>query len=180
MKLISLARLAAICLASPSLLLAQQEPTKQPEARPAPQAERPGAAMTGRLGAVGERLLSVLTEEQRDSLRTAMEKQREKGRELEEKLRDARRELLTAAFTDKFDEQVVRDKAMAVAKIEVEQTVIRAKAVSEISPALSAEQLEQLRNPPSADNPERAGTPRRPNVPRDENGLPVKTEPAKP
>jgi Spy/CpxP family protein refolding chaperone len=124
-----------------------------------------------------ERLQAVLTEEQRASLREAMEGQRAKLRELEEKIRDARRELLTAGLTDKFDEDAVRQKAMAAAKLDAELTVARAKAFSQMRPVLSSEQLEKLKAAPVFGNREEEQTAaprRRADIPRDEHGLPLK------
>lgn len=121
----------------------------------------------------------VLTEEQRESLRAAMESQREAMRGIEGKLRDARRELMKAGMIEKFDEDAVRAKALDVAKLEAELTVLRAKAFSQMKPGLSPEQIEKVRNPPPFEGGEgRPGVPRRPERggagPRDENDLPPK------
>src|SRR5438067_13744615 len=72
----------------------------------------------GRAGAGYQRLLSVLTEEQKASLREAMDEHREKVRELEEKLRVASRELYAAGLSGNFDEDRVHEKAATVAKLE--------------------------------------------------------------
>jgi uncharacterized membrane protein len=137
----------------------------------------------GRFGLGPERLFSILTEEQRASLREIMADQREKARDLEEKARDARRALYEAALLDKFDENAARQKAMAAAKADAELTVLRLKAISQIRPPLSAEQLQKLSTPPSSpgqmdnESPQR----RRFDFPRDENGLPPKDRtPAEP
>ena len=90
----------------------------------------------------------VLTEDQRDSLRQTMESQREKMRGLQEKIRDARKALMTAALADEFKDEVVKAKALEVAKLEAEMSVLRLKAFSEVQPALSKEQLEKVLNPP--------------------------------
>ncbi len=90
----------------------------------------------------------VLTEDQRDSLRQTMESQREKMRGLQEKIRDARKALMTAALTDEFKDEVVKAKALEVARLEAEMSVLRLKAFSEVQPALSKEQLEKILNPP--------------------------------
>ena len=90
----------------------------------------------------------VLTEDQRDSLRQTMESQREKMRGLLEKIRDARKALMTAALADEFKDEVVKAKALEVAKLEAEMSVMRLKAFSEVQPALSKEQLEKILNPP--------------------------------
>lgn len=90
----------------------------------------------------------VLTEDQRDSLRQVMESQRETMRGLQEKIRDARKALMKAALTDEFKDEVVKAKALEVAKLEAEVTVMRLKAIAEVQPALSKEQLEKILNPP--------------------------------
>jgi Spy/CpxP family protein refolding chaperone len=131
-----------------------------------------------RAGAGFERLQSVLTEEQRASLREAMQAQREKLRDLEEQIRDQRQQLMLAGLTEKFDEEAVRKKALAVAKVEAEMTVLRAKAFSQIRPALTAEQMAKLKAGPAGPGSDQPETPRRrPDVPRDEHGLPLKDSP---
>src|SRR5262249_29697806 len=108
---------------------AEQSNTDSKQSEPRPRRGPFGAGAMG--GGPGiERVFSVLTDEQRASLREAMEGQFEKVRGLEEKLREARRALLEAALVEKFDETAVREKAEAAAKLEAEVTVIRAKAFS--------------------------------------------------
>jgi len=108
-----------------------------------------------------------------------MESQREKVRDLDEKLRDARKELLEACVAEKFDEEGIRKKAMTAAKLEAELTVVRAKALSQVHPRLSDEQLERLKSPvaPGWDGVEGQPPRRRSDVPRDEHGLPIKERP---
>lgn len=117
----------------------------------APGGLRPGQGMP-----VMEQLL---TEDQRDSMRQAMESQREKLRDIQDKIRVARKALMTAALADDFKDDVVRAKALEVAKLEAELTVVRLKALSDVQPALSQEQLDKLMNfqpqpgsPPGGDN----------------------------
>ena len=161
--------------------LAQPQPDNAPprERRPArtdrPQGAFQPGANRGQFFPVMER---VLTEEQKESLRSKMESQRETMRPLEAKLRDARRELLEASL-GKFDEDAIRAKALEVGKLDAELTVLRAKAFSQMKPSLSAEQIEQLKNLPL--NPAGEGRPgnvRQPNRgasrERDENDLPPK------
>lgn len=90
----------------------------------------------------------VLTEDQRDSLRQTMEAQREKMHDLQEKIRDARKALMKAALAEEFKDDVVKAKALEVAKLEAEVSVLRLKAFAEVHPALSPEQLEKILNPP--------------------------------
>jgi len=143
----------------------------------------PQGGPTGRFAPMYER---VLNEDQRASFREAMESQRDKLRELDEKLRGARREALQAGVGEKFDEKAVRRKAMAVAELEAEMTVVRARALSQMKPSLSADQIERLRNPPpfeggsprpeyQRDEPRRGDRPAR--GPRDEHDLPPRSRP---
>ncbi len=141
------------------------------------------AMFAGGLGRFGqERLLSILTEEQRASLREITAGQWTKVRELEEKAREARRAMYETALVDKFKEEAVREKAAAVAKLDAELTVLRLKALSQIRPPLSAEQLQKVSAPPMpADQTGNENPRRRPDIPRDENGLPPKDRvPAEP
>ena len=136
----------------------------------------PGQFGPGGFSPLYARLANVLTEEQRASLRQAMEAQREKVRGLEEKLRDARKEIFEAGLKEKFDEEAVREKALAMAKLDAEMTVLRAKAFSKVHPPLSPEQVEKLKNAPAFGSGEiRGESPRRrPDRQRDEHGLPPK------
>jgi len=93
-------------------------------------------------------LRRVLTEQQRQSLRTAMESQRDQMRSLEGNIRDARRALMKVTLLEKFDEDMVRSKALEVGKLEAELTVLRAKAMALVQPPLSQEQIERISNPP--------------------------------
>ncbi len=172
-------RIAAISIATILGYAAAAPAQGQPQSPDRPRPERPQQfpGGFGRFGPGFERLVGVLTDEQRASLREAMEGQREKMRELEEKIRDARKDLFEAGIAEKFDEEYVRNKAMAAAKLETEMTVLRARAFSQLRPKLSPEQLEKIRNAPLREPGigRNEGAPRRrPNRERDENGLPPK------
>ena len=143
----------------------------------------PQIGQTGRFAPMFER---VLTEDQRVSFREAMESQRGELRELEEKLRAARREALQASVAREFNEELVREKAMATARLEAEMAVVRARALSRVRPSLSPGQLERLQNPMPLeggaprpefrrDEPPRGDRPAR--GPRDENDLPPRPRP---
>lgn len=69
-------------------------------------------------------------------------------REIMEKLRIAQQELVDAVLAEKYDEQVVRQKAEAVAKLQVELTMLRAKAVSAVAPTLTPEQKQEVKDSP--------------------------------
>ncbi|MEY2427644.1 MAG: Heavy-metal resistance [Verrucomicrobiota bacterium] len=161
-------------LTSGAVTALQAQPTNPSSLRPGRPGQLPAAAM-GRFAPGYERLMGVLTEEQRNSLRAAMEDQREKVRELEEKTRDARKELFEAGLTEKFDEAAVRQKATGVAKVDAEIIVLRMKAFSQMRPSLSAEQIQKLKDltPGGAENRGEASR-SRPDIKRDENGLPLK------
>jgi Spy/CpxP family protein refolding chaperone len=145
----------AICLCALVLnsgLLAQAQPSPDNPDRPRPpraQRGQPNGPEARFQPGPGLALMErVLTEDQRESMRTIMASQREAMREMQDKMREARKELLKASLADKFDEEVVRAKALAVAKLEAEITVLRAKALSQVQPPLSDEQVEQIMNTP--------------------------------
>lgn len=108
---------------------------------------------------------SPLTEEQREQLREAMQQNRPKLQELEQNLREARRELNEAIFAEKYDEATTRQKAMAVAQLETERVLLRARALDKIRPTLTPVQLERLKQMPlefavgPPGPPEKAGPP---------------------
>ncbi|TAL01262.1 MAG: periplasmic heavy metal sensor [Verrucomicrobia bacterium] len=150
--------IAAAVFSAATMVWAQPDSNARPERRAQPQDGAPGGArpqgrFQERLQAIAPgtgafAVMRVLTEEQRESMRTAMQAQREKMQPIEEQMRAARKELAVAGLTGKFDEDAVREKALKVAKLEAELTVLRAKALSQIQPPLSAEQIEQIKNPP--------------------------------
>lgn len=104
----------------------------------------------GAAGGLG-RVAIVLTPEQRTSLRDASEEDRDKVRQLNEQLRSARRAVAEASFAKEFNEDTLRAKLEAAAKIDSELAIIRARALASIEPPLSDEQIEQLKNPPPQD-----------------------------
>ncbi|MGC3960468.1 MAG: periplasmic heavy metal sensor [Verrucomicrobiota bacterium] len=140
----------AVVLQASTRAQAQPEPDRpNPPASEARRAQPGGpAGFRGGQGQGFQVMEQVLTEDQRESLRPAMEAQREKMRGLQEKIRDARKAMMTAALADEFKDDVVKAKAMEVAKLEAEVTVMRLKALSEVQPALSKEQMDKLLNPP--------------------------------
>ena len=154
---------------------------EEKEALPAPRfrsgEKGPGSAGFGpRLGGGFERIMGILTEEQKSSFRETMEGQREAVRRLEQKSAESRRELFELALIDKFDEARVKEKVKELTSSDAELTVLRLKALADMKPRLSAEQLEKLRNPGPTQSagPAEGARKRRPEVPRDENGLPLK------
>lgn len=174
----------AICLSAALLfngwLPAQAQPNPDNPDRPRPpraqRGQQPGAPEPRFQPGPGLALMErVLTEDQRESMRSIMASQREAMRDIQNKMRDARKELLKASLADTFDEEAVRAKAMAVAKLEADLTVLRAKALSQVQPPLSDEQVEQIMSAPQERM--QPGEPRlnerrgeRPQRPRDGDG----------
>lgn len=88
----------------------------------------------------------MLDDQQQQVLREALQKNGDQLRALGEKLRGAQKELVEATVAEKYDEKVVREKAEAVAKIQVEMIVLRSKALAAVAPTLKPEQKENLIN----------------------------------
>jgi Spy/CpxP family protein refolding chaperone len=123
---------------------ADRDPARRPGAPGEPgRIQRPFQGQ-GRPGGVP--FETILTREQRMELREEFISQREKMRELEEKSGPLRRELEEALFAEKLDETVVREKSAALAALETERSLIRARMFAKIRPSLSEEQLERLRD----------------------------------
>jgi len=132
---------------TPAFLLAMPLAVSAQQAETAPaRAQRPGG--NGQLGAQGFALggpVGVLNDEQRASYIAAMNRQRPQMMELEAKLRIAREDFVAASVDQKFDENVMREKAMAAYRCEAEMAVLRAKAMSEVQPPLTAEQIQKIK-----------------------------------
>jgi len=123
----NLTALAVIgCLTAFALTTANAQDQRQPGARGGPR------------GGFG------LDEQQMQTFRDAVGKERDALQKLDEKLREAQKELLKVVVADKFDEKVVKEKAEAVAKIQTEMLMIRAKALSTVAPTLKDDQKTQL------------------------------------
>jgi|GEM_PF-2854062 len=154
---------------------------------PLAQAQTPGQRQQGFGG--GDRffpaLNRVLTDDQRKLFRTAIESQAAKIQPLEEKMRESRKVMLDEIAGGNFDEAAARQNAEESAKAEAELTVIFAKALSQLKPPLSAQQIEQMKNfqpgqQQSQSTPQAEIAPRPkmdlpPPLPRDSNDLPVVT-----
>ena len=89
-----------------------------------------------------------LDDKQRELLREAMQQDNDEIRKLAEKLRAAQKELMQAVLAEKYDEKLVREKAEAVARIQTDMTLLRARAVATLAPTLKPEQREQLETSP--------------------------------
>lgn len=113
------------------------------ERRAGPPGERVAG---GQLRGGGPPIESVLNEEQRAEFREGMQAHREEFRELELKAARLRREYDEALFAEKLDEKLVREKSAALAEVDADRALIRARAFAKVRPSLSEEQLERLRN----------------------------------
>lgn len=135
---------------------------------------------------MGERVFPlinrVLTEDQRQSLQQIIVSERDQIRPLEEKIRDSRQALLNQVVSGNFNENLASQYAGETARAEADLLVIYAKALSQIQPKLSAQQIAQLKNfqPGRArgSRDESAAAPEvhlklPPPLPRDTNDLPV-------
>ena len=110
--------------------------------QPNPQPNRGAAGARGGFRGV------MLDDKQREVLQEAAQNHRDEMRKLAEQLRDAQRELTKAMLAENPDEKVIREKAEAVAKIQVEETMIRAKIVAAVAPTLKPDQREQMMDNP--------------------------------
>jgi Spy/CpxP family protein refolding chaperone len=125
----------------------------------------------------------LLTDEQRLSLMRNMDAQRDQIQPLQQTIRSSRAALLNQIVTGKFDEKLARQYAGQSAGAEAQLTVIFVRALSQMQPPLSAQQLAQLKNFQSGHFVgfrDEAETPAPevhlklpPPLPTDTNGLPV-------
>ena len=104
------------------------------------QAGQGGQGGRGRGGAAFQNM----TEEQR----TAMQEVNQATRDLTDKLRAANTELGAAVYAAKVDEAQIKEKAAAVAKIQEEIVLARAKAFAKVRSKFSSEIIDALKNQP--------------------------------
>lgn len=155
----------------------------QPNGQPFQRPMRPDTspAFGGGSAATAGRVMMVLNPEQRESLRGAMQADQERIRELEQQLRDARKAAADAGISRDFNEEDLRAKLEAAAKLDTEITILRAKALSQVQPPLTEDQIQRLKNPqpvgdlrrdrrPEGFEPRPPGSPPRP--PREEGNRP--------
>lgn len=138
----------ALCtLAVTGLLSAVALPAAEAPGQPRPardRADQPG----GPRGMGG----FMLDEKQREVMREAMQNHREELARLGERLRQAQRELAEALLAENQNQATIRQKAEAVAKAEVELTMVRAKVIAAVAPTLRPEQRQQFIENPMALN----------------------------
>lgn len=96
----------------------------------------------GRVGMAG------LDNQQRMLFQEALQKDGDKLRALEEKLAVAQTDLVTATVDSNYNETTVRGKAEAVGKIQIEMTMLRAKALASVASHMNADQKQQLAESP--------------------------------
>jgi heavy-metal resistance protein len=96
---------------------------------------------------------SVLNADQRLRYREALEGSRARMEELDTQLRQLQKELDDAMLDEHLNVDLIRDKAVVIARAEAEKTLIRARALAEIRPSLTPEQLDKLRNRAIAPRP---------------------------
>jgi Spy/CpxP family protein refolding chaperone len=89
--------------------------------------------------------VGVLNDQQRASYESIMNGQRGRLAELQAKLRAARQDLLITSVDQKFDENIIRQKALVIARIDAEMMVLRVKVFSQVQPPLTPEQIEKIK-----------------------------------
>ena len=114
------------------------------EMRPGERGEARG--VEGQRGGVNPQdLFHDLNDQQRMALRGFFETNQDVMRETGEKLARLRREIAESAVADKPNEDLIREKSMAVAKLEADVTLARARAFARVRDQLPKETVERLR-----------------------------------
>ena len=133
----------------------QQQPQQQPGQPAPPPQQAPQPGVPNQPGGPGQQRGGGrffggfnLNDNQRELLFEGLRAVGPQMQEIMEKLRIAQQELVDAVLAEKYDEQVVRQKAEAVAKLQVELTMLRAKAVSAVAPTLTPEQKQDIKESP--------------------------------
>ncbi len=96
----------------------------------------------GRRGGGGP--MANMSDEQREALRQIATD----NRELTTKLTEARKELGGAIYAETVNEGTIREKSAAVAKIEADLAVARAKGFAKVRDKFTAEQIDAMKNMP--------------------------------
>lgn len=133
-----------MCLVS-ALSLTAAEPRDDAKGRGkgAP-AEREGG-FRGRPDVDGSRIREMI-ENLPEAAREAMREMFGNSRELAEQAREAREALGKVMFAEKLDEQVIREKFLALAKIEADLAVVRARAFAKLKDSgMPEEALNRMR-----------------------------------
>ena len=115
------------------------------QSTPHAQGQRPNIQAGGVAGFALGGPVGVLTDQQRVSYEAAMARLRPQIMQLQAQLRLAREEFVAASVDQKFDQNALLQKALAAYRPEAEMAVLRAKALSEVQPPLTAEQIEKIK-----------------------------------
>ncbi len=104
------------------------------------------AANSGRRagGGGGFAAFQNMTPEQREALQQV----NEETKDLNAKLTEARKDLGAAVYAEKVDEAQIREKAAAVAKVDADLYVARAKAFAKVRSKFTSEQIDAFKNNP--------------------------------
>ncbi len=97
-------------------------------------------------GANFQNPMADLTEDQRETVREVLNSIFQDNREMMESMMTARRELSEAFSAPKLDEKALRDKAAAVAKLDADVLVARAKAFARVREKLGPDVAERIKS----------------------------------
>jgi len=131
----------AATVANPPDQIVNPRPNGQPRAD-----SRPGDR--GNFQRRGGGGMMTLNDDQRQTLQDAQQESNDKLRELEERFRAAQKETLNAALATAPDQKAIQSKAEAMAAIQVEMIMLRAKALSALGPTLEPDQKRQMTESP--------------------------------
>lgn len=137
----------------------REEPRREEPRREEPRREDVRRDRDGRPGERGEMrggdgqrgggnpqdLFQNLNDQQRAALRGFFETNQDVMRETGEKLARLRREIAESAVSDRPNEDLIRDKSMAIAKLEADVTLARARAFARVRGQLPKDTVERLR-----------------------------------
>lgn len=127
-------------------LLVAAEPPLKPA--PPPGTAAPPSRLTTGAWSSGRPTLGfeqILTPEQRQQFRTAMEKEGDRVVEVDRQLQQARRDLENAVMAERTEEAAIRQKAQAIADLESRRAMMRARGFAAIRSSLTPEQLERIK-----------------------------------
>ncbi|HEY0548699.1 MAG TPA: Spy/CpxP family protein refolding chaperone [Verrucomicrobiae bacterium] len=103
------------------------------------------AAVEAAGGNVPATFEQMLTDDQRQQIREFMLGQGTDFRENLQKLAQLRRELQEAALNGKADEQFIKEKTEAIAKLDAEQLRVRTLALVKVAASLTPEQRQKIK-----------------------------------
>jgi len=138
------AALLAVGTAVGAVAYAQNTPGGQPPfmGRRGPRAGMMGAPFGG-LRMLGRRL--DLTDPQKDQIKTILQSHRDEWKTLADRAADARAALDAAVTADTVDEAAIRDKSAALAAVNADMAVARARTRAELVQVLTPDQQAKLK-----------------------------------